>query len=494
MTQTDALPAGHTLPDPALQGAPPAGAHDPGFGWLAIARLGLIQACLGGIVVLATSTLNRIMVVELALPAVLPGLLVAMHYAVQILRPRMGFGSDRSGRCTPWILGGMAVLATGGVLGAVAVVTMGTALLPGIALSVLAFLLIGVGVSASGTSVLVLLAKRVAERRRAAAATLVWLMMIAGFAVTAGVAGHLLDPYSETRLIAVAASVAAGAFVLTSLLLIRLESAPRVTRTDSPAPPAPEGFRVTLGKVWREPSARHFTVFVFVSMLAFSAQDLILEPFAGTVFGFSPGETTKLSGLQHSGILAGMLLVAAAGSGRIFGRRLGSLRFWTVAGCIASGFALAGLVGAGIAGPGWPLKLNVFLLGAANGAFSIAAIASMMRLAGEGPARREGTRMGLWGAAQALAFGSGGLLGTALSDLARLVIADTALAYACVFALEAVLFVVAARLAGSIREPAPDPNQVTTADINTQPVAATLVQAPRGAASTPPIHQGAAHA
>jgi BCD family chlorophyll transporter-like MFS transporter len=212
------------------------------------------------------------------------------------------------------------------------------------------------------------------------------------------------------------------------------------------------------------------------------------------VFGFSPGETTKLSGLQHSGILAGMLLVAAAGSGRIFGRRLGSLRFWTVAGCIASGFALAGLVGAGIAGPGWPLKLNVFLLGAANGAFSIAAIASMMRLAGEGPARREGTRMGLWGAAQALAFGSGGLLGTALSDLARLVIADTALAYACVFALEAVLFVVAARLAGSIREPAPDPNQATTADINTQPVAATLVQAPRGAASTPPIHQGAAHA
>jgi BCD family chlorophyll transporter-like MFS transporter len=96
----------------------PAGAQ---FGWLSIARLGLIQACLGGIVVLATSTLNRIMVVELALPAVLPGLLVAMHYAVQILRPRMGFGSDRSGRCTPWILGGMAVLACGGLLGAVAV-------------------------------------------------------------------------------------------------------------------------------------------------------------------------------------------------------------------------------------------------------------------------------------------------------------------------------------------------------------------------------------
>ena len=423
------------------------------FGWLSIARLGLIQACLGGIVVLATSTLNRIMVVELALPAVLPGLLVAMHYAVQILRPRMGFGSDRSGRCTPWILGGMAVLACGGLLGAVAVVTMSGSLGAGIALSVLAFLMIGVGVSASGTSVLVLLAKRVAPRRRAGAATLVWLMMIAGFAVTAGIAGHLLDPYSEARLLTVAAGVATIALVVTMIMLFRLERAGYV-QTAQDAAPASEGFRATLTKVWREPAARHFTVFVFISMLAFSAQDLILEPFAGTVFGFSPGETTKLSGLQHSGILCGMLLVALAGSGRIFGRRLGSLRFWTVSGCIASGFALAGLVAAGVAGPGWPLRANVFLLGAANGAFSIAAIASMMRLAGEGEGRREGTRMGLWGAAQALAFGSGGLLGTALSDLARLVIQDTALAYAVVFGLEALLFILAARLASQIREPA----------------------------------------
>lgn len=423
------------------------------FGWLSIARLGLIQACLGGIVVLATSTLNRIMVVELALPAVLPGLLVAMHYAVQILRPRMGFGSDRSGRCTPWILGGMAVLACGGLLGAVAVVTMSGSLGAGIALSVLAFLMIGIGVSASGTSVLVLLAKRVAPRRRAGAATLVWLMMIAGFAVTAGIAGHLLDPYSEARLLTVAAGVAAIALVVTMLMLFRLERAVDAQAAQDAAP-ASEGFRATLTKVWREPAARHFTVFVFISMLAFSAQDLILEPFAGTVFGFSPGETTKLSGLQHSGILCGMLLVALAGSGRIFGRRLGSLRFWTVSGCIASGFALAGLVAAGVAGPGWPLRANVFLLGAANGAFSIAAIASMMRLAGEGEGRREGTRMGLWGAAQALAFGSGGLLGTALSDLARLVIQDTALAYAVVFGLEALLFILAARLASQIREPA----------------------------------------
>jgi BCD family chlorophyll transporter-like MFS transporter len=90
----------------------------PDFGWFSIVRLGLVQAMLGAIVVLTTSTLNRVMVVELALPALLPGLLVALHYAVQTSRPRMGFGSDIGGRRTPWIVGGMVVLALGGLGGA----------------------------------------------------------------------------------------------------------------------------------------------------------------------------------------------------------------------------------------------------------------------------------------------------------------------------------------------------------------------------------------
>jgi BCD family chlorophyll transporter-like MFS transporter len=67
------------------------------LGWLGIVRLGLVQTALGAIVVLTTSTLNRVMVVELALPATLPGALVAFHYAVQMLRPRLGYGSDVEG-------------------------------------------------------------------------------------------------------------------------------------------------------------------------------------------------------------------------------------------------------------------------------------------------------------------------------------------------------------------------------------------------------------
>ncbi len=406
--------------------------------WIQIIRLGLVQAALGGVVVLTTSTLNRVMVVELALPALLPGALVAFHYLVQMVRPRMGHGSDSGARRTPWIIGGMAVLSAGGWLATLGTAWMASQQAGGIALATLGFALVGIGVSASGTSLLVLLAKRVAAPRRAAAATAVWIMMIAGFAVTAGLAGRMLDPYSPERLVGVSACVCVIAFVVAALAVRGVEGP--AGAPDVPVVRAPTAFREALGQVWAEPVARHFTVFVFVSMLAYSAQDLILEPFAGSIFGLSPGQTTQLSGLQHGGVLAGMLLAA-------FGSRFVSLRGWTVGGCAASAVALLGLTAAGLLGPGWPLRPTVFLLGVANGAFSIGAIGSMMRLANEGRHAREGVRMGLWGAAQAIAFGLGGLVGTGASDLARWLIAAPGTAYATVFGLEAALFAVSGLLA-----------------------------------------------
>ena len=173
-------------------------------------------------------------------------------------------------------------------------------------------------------------------------------------------------------------------------------------------------------------------------MLAYSAQDLILEPFAGSIFGMTPGETTQLSGLHHSAVLCGMLCVALVGGKKVAGR-LGSIQSWMVGGCALSALAMLGLTLGGVTGA-WPLKANVFVLGVANGVFSIAAIATMMRLATAEGESRAGTRMGLWGAAQALAFGLGGLLGTAASDLARWLIASPGAAYASVFALEALMF------------------------------------------------------
>ncbi len=413
--------------------------------WVQIVRLGLVQMCLGAIVVLMTSTLNRLMVVELALPAVLPGLLVGLHYGVQITRPNWGFLSDRTGRRSRWIVGGMVLLASGGLLAAAAVPVMETQFATGLALSVLAYAVIGVGVGASGTSLLALLATATAPHRRPAAATITWLMMIFGIAVTATVAGKFLDPYSHARLLEVVALVTGGAVVLTMLAVAGIES-----RVQARAEPESTPFRQGLAEVWAEPRARAFTLFVFLSMTAYFMQELILEPYAGLVFGFTPGQTTSLSGAQNGGVFVGMVLVGIA----VTGLRLGSLRGWVIAGCLGSAAALVAVALAPTLD--LPLVPVVVTMGLFNGIFAVSAIGSMMQLAGEGRGAREGTRMGLWGASQAIAAGFGGLTGAALADVLRTVTTD-ATAFGLTFLLEAGLFLasalVAARVVGGAAAP-----------------------------------------
>ena len=413
--------------------------------WLGIIRLGLVQTALGAIIVLMTSTINRVLAVELALPAFIPGLLVASHYAVQILRPAWGYGADGGGRRTPWIVGGMAVLALGGVGAALGTALAATYLAGGLALAAASFILVGLGAGAAGTNVLATLATRVAPERRAAAATTVWVMMIFGFALTAPLAGHFLDPFSNERLVQVTAAVCAIAFLVAAVAVAGLE---RGRAGDAPARAKPP-FRQAFGLVWAEPAARRFTIFIFVSMLAYSAQELLVEPFGGLVFAMTPGVTTKLAGLQHGGVLAGMLGVAFAASA-VGGPVLGSLRLWTVFGCVASALSLVLVAASGYAAEPNALRAAVFALGVSNGAFAVAAIGSMMGLAGSGANAREGTRMGLWGASQAIAFGLGGLSGTLLVGLASRFAASPLTAYAGVFTAEAALFLVSAGLAWRI--------------------------------------------
>jgi BCD family chlorophyll transporter-like MFS transporter len=421
---------------------------DRPYGWISIVRLGLVQVALGSIVAITNSTLNRVMVVELALLATLPGALVALHYAVQALRPRWGYGSDIGGRRTPWIIGGMAILAAGGIGAAASTALLGVSLWMGLAASILAYILIGIGVGACGTNLLALLATRVAPARRPAAAAVVWLMMIAGIVVTSKTVGAILDPFSFGRLVAVTAGVCAIACLLTVIATWRLEgAAPRPATPVNAEPPPP--FSQALSQVWSETESRRFALFVFVAMLAYNAQDLILEPFAGLVFGLTPGETTSLSGVQHQGVFMGMLAAGAMGS-YFAGTRLGSMRGWTIWGCAASAVALICLALVGLMGAGALLKPAVLSLGAANGAFAVAAIGSMMNLAGSGRKSREGTRMGIWGAAQAMAFGLGGFMGTLGVDIARLFFDDPAKSYGIVFAVEGVLFLFAAMLAARL--------------------------------------------
>jgi MFS transporter, BCD family, chlorophyll transporter len=415
------------------------------LGWLGIIRLGLVQTALGAVIVLTTSTINRVMTVELALPAMLPGALVAWHYALQILRPRWGHGSDNGRRATPIIVAGMAILAFGGALSAVGTAAMAGSFGLGLALSILAFTLIGFGVGAAGTSLLVLLAKSVAGERRIAAATIVWLMMIAGFAITAKAAGYFLEPFSMARLVTVTSAVSLIAFAIAILAVLGVEKQGVLPSAFARMSPPKTPFREALAEVWADPKARLFSIFVFVSMLGYSAQDLILEPFAGIAFGLSAGQTTSLSGSHHGGVFFGMVSVALVSS---FGRdRFGSPKAWTIAGCIASAIALMGLIAGASGGSAWPIGANVAALGAANGVYAASAIGAMMALSHEGGAARAGTRMGVWGAAQAIAMGIGGSAGAAAADILRWLGGAPVTAYSTVFMVEAVLFIAAAALA-----------------------------------------------
>ena len=416
------------------------------FGWVSIVRLGLVQMALGAVVVLTTSTLNRLMVVELALPATLPGLLVGLHYGVQITRPSWGFLSDIGGRRTRWIIGGMATLAAGAFGAALGVALFPQSFALALTLSILSYSLIGLGVGASGTTLLALLATATAPHRRAAAATITWLMMIAGIAVTAATVGAFLDPYSPALLLRIVATVGLAAVALTVLAVWGIERrvGPGSDPQTGPAPRLIDGLR----DVWSERAARNFTIFVFLSMTAYFMQELILEPYAGLVFGFSPGQSTSLSGAQNGGVFLGMLTVGIAASGFA----IGSLRSWVFAGCLGSAAALCVITLLGSAPATNALVPAVATLGFFNGMFAVAAIGSMMALAGRGKEAREGTRMGLWGAAQAIAAGAGGLLGAAAVDVARGILASDASAFGTVFLAEAALFVVAAFLALKVIE------------------------------------------
>ena len=183
-------------------------------------------------------------------------------------------------------------------------------------------------------------------------------------------------------------------------------------------------------------------------------QDLILEPFAGLLFGFTPGQSTALSGAQHGGALAGMILAGIAGSAF---RGLPP-RGWIAGGCVGSAVALAGLALSARFAPAWPLTANIALLGFGNGIFSVSAVGAMIALAGAEGEARAGLRLGLWGAAQAVAFGLGGLAGAVAVDLLRVLTGATREAFLLVFGLEAVLFLLAALLgARAAGRPVPHP-------------------------------------
>ena len=430
--------------------------------WFSILRLGLIQLCIGSSVVIPLSTLNRLMKVELALPATIAGFLIALHYAVQLTRVNWGYLSDKTQNRSQWIIFGMLILGIGGVLASASIPLIESNFAYGIMLALFSYTLIGFGVGAAGTPLLALLASYSSKSQKGFAASITFLMMILGLAITGITAGIILDPYSHQKLIKITASLAIITNILSFLSLKNLEKSLR-NNADARTPNAINydvPFLEGIKKVWMEREARLFTIFIFISMGAFSMQDPILEPFAGEVFGFAVGESTKLDGFHKIGTLIGIILIILCLSKFRIGfgslsivknERLGSEKFWLITGCLFSAFSLIiiSVLGLTYRDPGI-LNSVVFLFGISNGVFTAGILGTMLHLASRGSGdNNTGTRMGIWGAAQAYATMIAVFFSTVLVDILGLMMNSLPSVYGIVF-LTAASFFIAAAFLGSL--------------------------------------------
>ena len=430
--------------------------------WFSILRLGLVQLCIGSSVVIPLSTLNRLMKVELALPATIAGFLIALHYAVQLTRVNWGYLSDKTQNRSQWIIFGMLILGIGGVLASVSIPLIESNFAYGIMLALFSYTLIGFGVGAAGTPLLALLASYSSKSQKGFAASITFLMMILGLAITGITAGIILDPYSHQKLIKITTSLAIITNILSYLSLKNLEKSLR-NNADSRIPNSIRyavPFLTGIKKICLEREARLFTIFIFISMGAFSMQDPILEPFAGEVFGFAVGESTKLDGLHKVGTLIGIILIILClskfrigfGSFSIFkNERLGSEKLWLITGCLFSALSLfiISLLGLTYRDPGI-LNSVVFFFGISNGVFTAGILGTMLHLASRGSGdNNTGTRMGIWGAAQAYATMIAVFFSTVLVDILGLMMNSLPSVYGIVF-LTAASFFIAAAFLGSL--------------------------------------------
>jgi len=430
--------------------------------WFSILRLGLVQLCIGSSVVIPLSTLNRLMKVELALPATIAGFLIALHYAVQLTRVNWGYLSDKTQNRSQWIIFGMLILGIGGVLASVSIPLIESNFAYGIMLALFSYTLIGFGVGAAGTPLLALLASYSSKSQKGFAASITFLMMILGLAITGITAGIILDPYSHQKLMKITASLAIITNILSYLSLKNLEKS-LLNNADARIPNAINydvPFLEGIKKVWMEREARLFTIFIFISMGAFSMQDPILEPFAGEVFGFAVGESTKLDGFHKIGTLIGIILIILClskfrigfGSFSIFkNERLGSEKLWLITGCLFSALSLfiISLLGLTYRDPGI-LNSVVFFFGISNGVFTAGILGTMLHLASRGSGdNNTGTRMGIWGAAQAYATMIAVFFSTVLVDILGLMMNSLPSVYGIVF-LTAAIFFIAAAFLGSL--------------------------------------------
>ncbi|WP_300055660.1 PucC family protein [uncultured Roseobacter sp.] len=372
-------------------------------------RLSLFQVTVGMALVLIVGTLNRVMIVELSVPATLVAGMLALPLIFAPLRTLIGFKSDvhvsaLGLRRAPYIWKGTLYQFGGFAMMPFALLVLsgyGEAIdAPrwiGYSSAALSFLLVGAGVHMVQTVGLALATDLVAEEDQPKVVGLMYVMLLLGMVVSALVFGALLETYTPGRLIQVIQGAAVVTVALNLAALWQQEARSRARAQAMKAAP-----RVRFADAWSTLMARpgmlRLLVVIGLGTFGFGMADVLMEPYGGQVLGLSVASTTKLTALLAAGTLAGFALAA-----RGLSRGGAPARYAVIgAGIGLPGFAAIILSSFGV---GVPVFLaGVLATGLGAGLFGHATLTATIRAA---PSDRVGLSLGAWGAVQATAAGLG---------------------------------------------------------------------------------------
>jgi MFS transporter, BCD family, chlorophyll transporter len=382
-------------------------------------RLSLFQVSVGMAVVLLTGTLNRVMIVELGVPAWLVALMVAIPLVFAPLRAFIGYKSDThrsflGWRRVPYIwfgtlmqFGGLAIMPF-----ALLILSGDTTgpLWIGTASAALAFLLVGAGLHTTQTAGLALASDLATDETRPRVIALLYVMLLVGMFVSAVVFGLLLSEFTQLKLVQAVQGAAVVTMILNLIALWKQESR-------DPAKTAHDRRRPTFSETWRSfrQGGHSSRVFLGVGLgtAAFAMQDVLLEPYGGEVLGLSVAATTALTAILAGGTLAGLALAA-----RALGRGIDPFRLAGL-GAVVGIAAFSAVIFSGPLNSATLFRIGTLLIGFGGGLFAVSTLIAVMDLA---DSEHGGLAIGVWGTVQATAGGGaialGGLLRDTVSALA----------------------------------------------------------------------------
>ena len=377
-------------------------------------RLALFQISVGMATVLLVGTLNRVMIVELGVPAWLVALMVSLPLVVAPFRALIGHRSDThrsflGWRRVPYIwfgtllqFGGLAIMPfallvlSGDGQGPVWVGQLGAAL---------AFLLVGAGLQTTQTAGLALATDLATPDSRPRVVSLMYVMLLLGMVASGFTFSQLLADFSPLRLVQVVQGAALLTVIFNLIALWKQEAR-------DPARTAFNQVRETFSQSWTRlmqvPRARRFLVTVALGTAAFNMQDIVLEPYGGEVLGLSVSATTSLTALLASGALAAFALAA-----RVLTRGMDPCRL-AAYGATAGLFAFAAVILAAPLDAPNLFRFGTTLIGFGGGLFAVGTLTAAMNIELAGAT---GLALGAWGAIQATATGVAIALGGALRDI-----------------------------------------------------------------------------